>query len=284
MRFCCFALWVLVSVGPTVAGNAESLLQELASAGVTVEIVKQAGLNRRPGTRHLAEVGEKQLVRDLARISKSSALEEAYIHLDSKVALETGVMERFEITTSDCLVRATVRSSITVGLLAKMSSGLPEDLVWYHVHPSRNIINKRFRAKRCAPPNTWPVLPSSADFSQFMKRAKRYYAAKPNGRYRDRIVIDPIGVIELSLTDVGRAAIGEFRHRNNYDTQEYGNDSMPGHSIWPQKYIQRLNMLIDRIPKAGPQLDRNIKRAVDLLSSDAVRVAFIPIAVFRAAP
>lgn len=284
MRFCSFAFWVLVCVGPSFAGPVENLQNELRSEGVKVKLVERAGLNRRTGFRHLAAIGEKQLIRDLARISKTSALEEAYIHLDGKIALETGVMERFEITTSDCLVRATVRSSITVGLLAKMPNGLPADLVWYHVHPSRDIINKRFRAKRCAPPNTWPVLPSSADFSQFMKRAKKYYAAKPNGRYRDRIVVYPVGVIELSLTDAGRAAIREFRHRSNYDTQEYGNDSMPGHAIWPQKYIQRLNMLIDRIPKAGPQLDRNIKRAVDLLSSDVVRVSFIPIAMFQADP
>ena len=40
-------------------------------------------------------------------------------------------------------------------------------------------------------------------------------------------------------------------------------------------------MLIDRIPKSGPQLDRDVKRAVNLLSSDAVRVSFIPIAIFQ---
>ncbi|MEM8973304.1 MAG: hypothetical protein AAGD43_14690 [Pseudomonadota bacterium] len=284
MRFCLIVLWVVAGLQPVNADTSEQMLTSLRAFGVKVALSRRASLNRRSDYRQLVRTDEPRLVRDLAEISRKSALEEAYIHINDSLALETGVMERFDITTSDCLVRATVQSSVTIGLLAKLPRGLPEKIVWYHIHPSRSIINARFRAKRCAPPNTWPVLPSSADFSQFLKRAKRYYAIKPDGSYTDRIVIDPVGVIELALTDEGRSAIHKFRLRSNYDTQEYGNDSMPGHAIWPQKYIQRLNMLIDRIPVAGAQLDRNVGRAVDLLSSKMVRVTFTPLAKFRPKP
>ncbi|MEM7747906.1 MAG: hypothetical protein AAF346_06610 [Pseudomonadota bacterium] len=284
MRFCLIVLWFVAGLQPVNADTSEQMLTSLRAFGVKVALSKRASLNRRSDYRQLVRTDEPRLVRDLAEISRKSALEEAYIHINDSLALETGVMERFEITPSDCLVRATVRSSVTVGLLAKLPSGLPEKIVWYHIHPSRSTINARFRAKRCAPPNTWPVLPSSADFSQFLKRAKRYYAIKPDGSYTDRIVIHPVGVIELALTAEGRDAIHKFKLRSNYDTQEYGNDSMPGHTIWPQKYIQRLNMLIDRIPEAGAQLDRNVGRAVDLLSSKMVRVTFTPLAKFRPKP
>lgn len=284
MRFCLIVLWVVLGLRPVNADTSEQLLTSLRALGLTVALSQKVSLNRRASFRQLVRTDEAKLVRDLADISRKSALEEAYIHINDGLALETGVMERFEITTSDCLVRATVQSSVTIGLLAKLPRGLPDKIVWYHIHPSRRIINAKFRAKRCAPPNTWPVLPSSADFSQFLKRAKRYYALNPDGAYTDRIVIDPVGVIELALTDEGRSAIHKFRLRSNYDTQEYGNDSMPGHAIWPQKYIQRLNMLIDRIPQAGPQLDRNVTRAVELLSSKMVRVTFTPLAKFRPKP
>ena len=282
MRLCLVALLVMFSFTLANADSAEQLITALRAQGITVAPSDLAQLNRHARFRLFANTGERQLVRDLARISRTSALEEAYIHIDDKVALETGVMERFQITISDCLVRATVQSSVTIAHLAKLPGGLPNKVVWYHVHPSRKIINNRFRAARCASPDTWPVLPSSADFSQFLKRAKNYYAKKSDGLYKDRIVIDPIGVVELALTAKGRAAIHQFRRISNYDTQETGNSSMPGHNIWPQKYIQRLNMLIDRIPEAGAQLDRNIVRAVALLSSDLVRVSFIPLRSFAA--
>ncbi len=280
MRLCVVALLALIGLRPAYADTAEQLLTALQSHGITVAPSKRAKLNIQTGHRLFAHVDENQLVLDLARISRTSALEEAYIHIDKRVALETGVMERFDITRTDCLVRATVRSSVTIDLLAKLPNGLPAKLDWYHVHPSREIINNRFRASGCAPPNTWPVLPSSADFSQFLKRAQRYYARRPDGQYTDRVVIDPVGVIELSLSAKGRAVIHQFQRMSNYDTQEYGNKSMPGHKIWPQKYIQRLNMLLDRITQPGAQLDRNIVRAVDLLSGDTVRVTFTPLHKF----
>lgn len=248
--------------------------------GVKLRTSSFAELNTRNRWNLVVNVNERDLVRQLAQISSRSAHEEAYIHLSDRIALETGRRERFRVFASNCMVRATVQSSITIDDLISAPQQLPSKITWYHVHPSRRVINAQFRRSRCTPPHTWPILPSSADISWFLERARKYYAVRPGGSYIDRIVVHPLGVIELELTNKGKAAVGRFRWTSNYSTQVRGNTSMPGYRILPQHVIQIFGARIDRYRSLGAALENEIHASLRDLSSEMLKIRFIPMSNF----
>ena len=246
------------------------------SKGLKLKSSKAATLNTRSDWNVIVKISERDLVRQLALISSRSAKEEAYIHLSDHIALETGSKESFRVFASNCLVRATVQSSITIDDLISAPNSLPAKITWYHVHPSRRVIDAQFQRSHCKPPHTWPILPSSADISWFLERARKYYAVRPGGSYTDRIVVHPLGVIELELTSKGKQSISRFRRANNYATQVNGNNSMPGYRILPQRVIQLFGARIDRFRTRSAALETEIHASVRSLSSDMLNMRFIP--------
>lgn len=270
----------LLMIGPATANTIRYWESLLSAKGLKPAESKTARLNTRNRRNYIVEIKERDLVKQMAKISKKSAREEAYIHITDTIALETGKRESFRVFASNCLVRATVQSSIKIDDLLSGPKKTPAKIVWYHVHPSRQVINAQFRESGCRAPSTWPILPSSADLSWFLERARKYYAARPTGVYMDRIVVHPLGVIEMALTTKGKSLVHNFKWTDNYTTQVNGNDTMPGYRLLPQRVIQILGARIDRFKRAGEDLEAEIHFAVGRLSTEMLKMRFIPMRDF----
>lgn len=280
MRFLLMTMVGLLMISPAAANTIRYWETLLSAKGLKPAKSKTAKLNTRNRRNYIVKIDERDLVKQMARISRKSAREEAYIHVSDTIALETGRRESFKVFTSNCLVRATVQSSIKIDDLLSGPKKTPAKIVWYHVHPSRKVINARFRGSGCQAPSTWPILPSSADLSWFLERARKYYAARPDGLYMDRIVVHPLGVIEMALTQKGKSHVRKFKWTDNYSTQENGNYTMPGYRLLPQRVIQILGQRIDRFKHVGQELEAEIEFAVGRLSTEMLKIRFIPMRDF----